>query len=236
MSRVARNALVLVVLALLSVFAAPGALADTPLPALAPGETALSWQLVGVGHDGRSLRLWVPGWHDRCGFPGGVRPRVDFVAQTATQISLRLVKAPDPTVQNWSPGDPDSGVPFACPAMAAGPPRPLIVPLDLQLVGQQIGGPDRTVAAIPAWTWLGLSLVHYAPTDMGGKQTAAPSLIGLRLTDALEILRSIGVAKSAVRFARARHGYVTEQLPRRGQMLPSRVPRITLTGARLPAG
>jgi hypothetical protein len=223
-TRVARRALALAALAL-AVLAA-GAQADTPYPPLAPGETVLKWQLLGVGADGHSLTLWVPGWVDRCGLPTTVQPRADFQVADAATIEFRLVRAPDPVIPDVAPGIPGT---FACPAIKLSP-RPLQLPLPVAVRGQQILGADRFTAPVSTWNWLALGPKPLYPLLGHATPRPAPDLVGLRLPDALGVLSSVGVPSSKIKIDRARHGDVIDQSPRAGQPVVHHGRWMVLTG------
>ena len=203
--------------ALLPTAAAHASTAATTV-SLAPG--LVEWQLVGA--DGMALELSIPAWRDRCGRPNPTDrlPVVQIAAADRTQINLSVSLPPDPSPA----ADEATGEPLPCPAMAYGPGAPFTVSLPVVLRGQSISGPGRTDRVFTASEWSSASgLRAVAPGRF-----AAPSVVGLRLPDAMRVLTAAGVTKKQISFRGGRRGVVVSQT-KPGTAMPAKGKRIRLT-------
>jgi putative methionine-R-sulfoxide reductase with GAF domain len=153
--------------------------------ALSAGESEVAWQLVGVGADHRSLQVRAFET-GRCGYPADVR--FDLQSASSRAIELRAVyDAPDPA--------PVSDEPIACPAALVGP-QIVTVPIGRPIAGQTITGNGRTAQA-------------FSPSTR-----PVPSLVGLRIPDAMQVLRSLGIANRQITFHGPHRGRVISQVRR----------------------
>lgn len=166
----------------------------------APANPAVDWHLVGTGADGHSLEI-----HEhrktRCGYDATIPPTV--VRATRTRITLRIDVPPakDP--------DPDNGASHCLAVLH--PPSIVTVPVGVKVDGQVIDGPGREPAE-PGWLRYGHELA-----------AAEPGVVGLRVPDAVAVLRERGIAKAKITFDGPRRGRVTGQTPAPGERWSRRI-------------
>lgn len=169
---------------------------------------AITWRLIGVGPDGRSLLI------ENVASTGGCDsdPFVKSVQGSDSNIRVEVAKRV-PT-----------GDDVACTANARDP-RSLVVRLDRAVNGQRISGPKylALAAARPGATSDSRAVLNYRQPPLMRR------VVGLRLSDARRVLRAVAVARPRVAGDADGRSVVVDQSPAAGRTLDHRYSRVKQT-------
>jgi hypothetical protein len=162
-------------------------------PAPKPLEAGVLWQLAGVGADHRSLLIGL-GQSTVCGPPVGAF-RGSLLAATTTAVQLALV---------FTLPSPCAATPIA--------PTLISVPIGRRVAGQKLSGAMRVNGPITPATWNA-----WTRGKLAGGALKMPSLAGLRIADAKQLLINLGLGSDTLKLTGGRAGYVAAQRPLPGK-------------------